>query len=195
MVFSAPKNVVQTKSDAKYLPFALAFICLLAVAFIGIPAHVFFDRIFHARFHLPATVEGDIELLVVFALFALASTLIRRPPLYTIIILLIATLYLQSHSVLLPALLGIIFLESILQVGAAVQRLIGMVSARSSNPFSYLEKFIIGAASWLLGALMISISGFGTLPLLRFYSIVVALISFAFVQAMPLSLTLLRRFE
>jgi hypothetical protein len=188
-------NVLQPQSGSKYLPVALAFICLMAAACIAIPADIFLNRIYSGQLKQPETVQGGIELLVVFALFLFVTTLIRRPVIHTIITALVGAFYLQTHSILAPAALGLIFLESIIQIGIAVQRLLKIGEERTSDIFSYLATFIIGAATWLLGALILSAMGFGTITLLRFYSLVLGLISFACVKATPLSLMLMRRFK
>lgn len=99
------------------------------------------------------------------------------------------------HSILLPAAVALLFLEALIQTGGAIQRLVrdGDWSDCKLQPF--LARFVIGAASWLVGALILSAFELGTIPHLRYFTIALALVSVAAARGKPISLAMLRRFE
>ena len=189
------QNVLRPAEESRHRPIALGITLLLAAVSLAIPAYVFLGRIYIDRLRSPETVEGGIELLVVFVLFSLAAVLIKRHVVYTIIIALIAALYLQTHSVFISAALALLLFESIIQIGIAMQLLLGIEGAKDTSVFSYLGKFILGAATWLFGILILSALGYGTISHVRFYSMVFALIAIVSARAMPLSMALIGRFQ
>jgi hypothetical protein len=174
---------------------ALILICFLAAVFIGIPAYSFLWRFYAWHLKQPETVQGGIELLVVFLILAAAVVLIRLPRLRSIILAFIAMLYLQLHSILLPAALGWLFLESLVQTGSAIRRLIRAGDSQNCDIPSYLGRFVVGVAGWTSGAILLSAFGLGSLSYLRFYTVVLTLVSVAASPCTPLILMLVRRFE
>jgi hypothetical protein len=174
---------------------ALILICLLAAVFIGIPAYSFLWQFYSWHLKQPETVQGGIELLVVFLILAAAVALIRVPRICSVILAFIAMLYLQLHSILLPAAVGWLFLEALVQTGSAVQRLVGVGDQQNCDIPSYLGRFVVGVAAWTSGVILLSAFGLGSISYLRLYTVVLALISIAAAPCMPLFMTLVRRFE
>lgn len=183
------------KNNPPSLKVALTLICVLAAGCIAIPAYVFLWKAYAWHLKQPETVQGGIELLAVFAFFVIA-VLKARPRIGNLIIAAIALLYLQLHSILLPAAAALLYFESLIQIGGAIQRLIGTGNRHDCTLPAYLGRFLIGAASWILGALILSASGAGTISALRIYALAVALVSIAVEHGIPpLCFVLARRFE
>ncbi len=174
---------------------AMAAIALLAGICIYIPAYVFTQKIYAYHLKQPETIQGGLELLVLFIVSGLAACCIRRSSLVTIVIAVLAGLYLQVHSILLTAALGLLFLEALMQIGGAVLRLFRLQDPKACSLQAYLARFIVGISAWIVGALLFSACGSGSIAFLRFYSIVLASAAIASAPSMPLSLTLVEQFE
>jgi hypothetical protein len=178
-----------------YLNGALVLIGLAAVLCIAIPAYIFLGKVYLWHLKQPETVQGGLELLTVFLALVLASVLIPARKISSLIALLLTMLYLQLHSMLLPGAVALLYMECLIQIGGAVQRLIRMENGPGSVLGSYLGRFLVGAASWIVGALVLSALGIGTIASLRAYTIIAAAVSIALARTLPLSLVLVRRFE
>lgn len=185
-------EVRSTSVKAAAATFALV---ILGAAFIGIPVYTLLIKVYSWHLKQPETVQGGLELIAVFLLLAGSALWIRRPGICGILILGIAGLYLQLHSILVPAVVAFLFFCCLLVVGGATQRIIRAGDWAGGSIRSILRKFIAGVSSWTLGALILSLIGFGTIPHLRIYTIVVTLGSFAAAPALPFRAALLRRFE
>jgi hypothetical protein len=174
---------------------ALVVIALLAVVFIAIPAYVFLGRIYAWQLKQPETVQGGIELVAVFIILALATVLPGSRRICTIAFAFVAALYLQLHSILLPAVVAWLLLECLMHTGRAVQRVLRTGDWRDHQIRTCLGRFVIGAASWTAGALILSAFGLGSIPYLRFYTFALAMICGYAAPGRPLITILVRRFE
>jgi hypothetical protein len=174
---------------------ALVLIGLLAAVCIAVPAYVFLGRIYSWHLKQPETVQGGIELIVVFVILALAAVLPGSRRICTIVFALVAALYLQLHSILLPAITAWLLLECLMHTGRAVQRVLRTGDWQDHQIRACLGRFVIGAASWMAGALIFSAFGLGSIPYLRFYTFALAMICGYAAPGTPLITILIRRFE
>jgi hypothetical protein len=174
---------------------ALVLIGLLALVCIAVSANVFLRRLYSRDLKAPETVQGGIELIVVFGILALAAILPVSRRLATAGIIVVAALYLQVHSILLPAVAGWLLLESLMLIGGAGQRLFRFGRWHDHHVRACLGRFIIGTASWTAGALILSAFGLGAIPQLRYYTLFLTAVSIAAAPGTPLGLTVVRRFE
>ncbi len=172
-----------------------AIIGLLAAICIALPAYFFLWKTYAWHLKQPETVQGGIELLVIYLILALVAMVKRVPWFATAVVLILSMLYLQIHSVLLAAAVAWVLLECLIQVGSAVQRLARAEDGRSQDIRHYLLRMITGIAAWTFGALLLSAFGLGTAASLRVYSIILAGCSIAYAPMIPLSVMLSRGFE
>lgn len=89
---SIPKttqNLDVRPRSPKLLTGALVLIGFLAALFIGAPARFILGKTYAWQLKQPETVQGGIELVTVFLILVLASFLIRRPRVISLIIVLL----------------------------------------------------------------------------------------------------------
>ncbi|MBW7475060.1 hypothetical protein K0T92_09905 [Paenibacillus oenotherae] len=122
----------------------------------------------------PETVEGGLELLVVFLIFcALLLTKLNR---YAAIIIFVAVagLYLQRNQVLLPALTALAYIEGIIIIGSKLKCL--FKAKNTEDPARsleyYLNSFLVGITLWSTLALILSFLGLGSFNTLRVLTVV-----------------------
>jgi hypothetical protein len=174
---------------------ALFLIGFVALVLIAVPANVFLGRLYSRELKTPEAVQGGIELIVVFVVLALTAILPVSRRIRTVGVVFVAALYLQVHSILLPALAGWLLLECLMLIGYAVQRLLQVGNWRDGRMRACLARFVIGSASWTTGALILSALSLGTVPALRVYTILLTVISVAAAPGTPFGVILIRRFE
>jgi hypothetical protein len=179
----------------RYVTGALVLIGVVAAACIAISGYIFFGKIYPWHLRQPETVQGGLELLTAFLALILAAVFIPRRRISSLVVFLLTMLYLQLHSMLLPGAVALLYMEFLIQIGGAVQRLIRMNDGQGTGLQSYLGKFLVGAASWIFGALVLSALGIGTIASLRAYTVIAAAVSIAAARTSPFGLVLVRRFE
>jgi hypothetical protein len=174
---------------------ALMLIGVVALVLVAVPANVFLGRLYSRDLKTPETVQGGIELIVVFIVLALAAMVPISRRFGTAGIIFAAALYLQVHSILLPAVAGWLLLECLMLIGGAVQRLLRVGEWRDSRIRACLARFVVGVASWTTGVLILSAFGLGTIPQLRFYTMLLTVISLVAAPGTLFGVILIRRFE
>ena len=138
------------------------------------------------------TWQGGLEVLALAALLATVAAFVRAPRLRVALMLALAALYLRRHAVDLPMLVDLAYLEILVGLGAGVARLARVAPA--SDVRGYLRLFIAGIVLWSLGAWVLSAFGFGSLKLLRLYTLLLAVPAIAARQT-PLLAFLAREFS
>jgi len=100
---------------------ALAIIGLAAAVFIVLPCrNILQVYAWHVR--QPEFVEGGSELLVLFASLCLLICIIRNARASGCVIVGATAVYLQVHSILVPAAAALFYVEILLQVGAVIEK-------------------------------------------------------------------------
>jgi hypothetical protein len=140
----------------------------------------------------PQTWQGGLEVLALAALLAGIAGFVRSPRWRTVLLLVLGALYLRRHYVDLPMLVDLVYFEILIGLGAGAARLCGL--ARADDVRGYLRLAVAGVVIWSLGAWTLSAFGFGSLKILRLYTLLLAVPAFAARQT-PLSVFLWRRFS
>jgi hypothetical protein len=135
--------------------------------------------------------QGGLEVLALAALLAMAAGLVRSPRWRAVLVLALAELYLRRHFVDIPMLIDLAYVEILIGLGAGGARLAGIAPTRDAR--DYLHFFVAGVVLWSLGAWTLSAFGFGSLKILRLYTLLLAIPAAAARQT-PLALFLWRRF-
>jgi hypothetical protein len=138
------------------------------------------------------TWQGGLEVLALAALLATIAAFVRAPRWRAVLMLALAALYLRRHAVDLSILIDLAYLEILVGLGAGAARLARIEPA--SDLRGYLHLFVAGVVLWSLGAWTLSAFGFGSLKILRLYTLLLALPAIAGRRA-PLLLFLMRRFS
>ncbi|MET0230960.1 MAG: hypothetical protein ABW186_08535 [Rhodanobacteraceae bacterium] len=121
--------------------------------------------------------QGGLEALFLIGLFAFGFT--RRSKLAIALTVVIpGVLYLRRHAVDVPFLIDTIFVESLFALGAGLRR--ATRAEPSSDTESYLRNFIAGICVWSAFAWPASALGFGTIIDLRWLTLALAVVAFAF---------------
>ncbi|HET7924376.1 MAG TPA: hypothetical protein VFL30_05720, partial [Rhodanobacteraceae bacterium] len=135
--------------------------------------------------------QGGLEVLALAALLAAAAGLVRAPRWRAVLLLAIGELYLRRHFVDLPMLVDLAYVEILIGLGAGASRIAGVAPSRDAR--DYFRFFLAGVVLWSLGAWILSALDFGSLKILRLYTLLLALPAVAARQT-PLSLFLSRKF-
>ncbi|HEX5122977.1 MAG TPA: hypothetical protein VFV97_07005, partial [Rhodanobacteraceae bacterium] len=145
-------------------------------------------------FHLrrDETWQGGLEVLALAALLAMIAAFVRAPRVRIVLMLVLAALYLRRHAVDLSMLIDVAYLEILIGLGAGAARLARVAPA--SDVRAYLRLFIAGIVLWSLGAWTLSAFGFGSLKILRLYTLLLAVPAIAARQT-PLVVFLARGFS
>jgi hypothetical protein len=138
------------------------------------------------------TWQGGLEVLVLAALLAIVAAFVRAPRWRIAMMLALAALYLRRHAVDLSMLIDVAYLEILVGLGACAARLTRAAPANDTR--AYLRLFIAGIVLWSLGAWTLSAFGFGSLKILRLYTLVLAVPAIAARQT-PLVVFLARGFS
>jgi hypothetical protein len=138
------------------------------------------------------TWQGGLEVLALAALLALVAGLVRAPRWRALLLLVLGELYLRRHYVDLPMLVDLVYFEILIGLGAGVARLCRLAPADDVR--GYLRLALAGIVLWSFGAWTLSAFGFGSLKILRIYTLLLAVPAFAARQT-PLSIFLWRRFS
>ena len=137
------------------------------------------------------TWQGGLEVLALAVLLAAIAGFVKSARWRAVLLIALAELYLRRHFVDVPMLVDIVYFEILIGLGAGLARLCG--AATASDARGYLRLAIAGIVLWSLGAWTLSAFGFGSLKILRLYTLVLAVPAFA-ARQMPLSIFLGRRF-
>lgn len=121
--------------------------------------------------------QGGLEALIVIGLFAFGFTRTSKLAI-ALTVVLPGLLYLRRHAVDLPFLFDMIFVESLFALGALLRRLVG--AARPSATEDYLRDFVAGVCVWSAFAWPLSAIHFGTVIDLRWLTLVLGAVAFAF---------------
>lgn len=135
--------------------------------------------------------QGGLEVLALVALLAAAAGFVRAPLWRAVLLLAIGELYLRRHFVDLPMLIDLAYVEILIGLGAGAARVAGLAPSRDAR--DYLRFFIAGIVLWSLGAWTLSAFGFGSLKILRLYTLLLAVPAVAARQP-PLSSFLWQKF-
>ena len=138
------------------------------------------------------TWQGGLEVLVLAALLAAIAAFVRAPRWRIALMLALAALYLRRHAVDLSMLIDVAYLEILVGLGACAARLARAAPANDAR--AYLRLFIAGVVLWSLGAWTLSALGFGSLKILRLYTLLLAVPAIAARQT-PLVVFLTREFS
>ncbi len=138
------------------------------------------------------TWQGGLEVLALCALLAAVAGWVTSPRWRALLLLVLGELYLRRHFVDLPILIDVLYFEILIGLGALAARISGL--ARANNVRAYLRLAIAGIVLWSLGAWILSAFGFGSLKILRLYTLLLAVPAIAGRQTM-LSVFLARRFS
>ena len=138
-----------------------------------------------------ATWQGGLEVLALALLLALIAGSVKHPRWRMLLLVAIGELYLRRHYVDLPLLVDVAYIEILIGLGAAAARGCGLPPARDLR--GYIALAIAGVVLWSLGAWTLSAFGFGSLKILRIYTVLLALPAIA-ARRTPLSVFLWRRF-
>jgi hypothetical protein len=138
------------------------------------------------------TWQGGLEVLALAALLPVIAGLVRAPRWRALLLLALGELYLRRHYVDLPMLVDLVYFEIFIGLGAGVARLCRLAPADDIR--GYLRLALAGIVLWSFGAWTLSAFGFGSLKILRIYTLLLAVPAFAARQT-PLSIFLWRRFS
>lgn len=138
------------------------------------------------------TWQGGLEVLALAALLAMIAAFVRAPRWRVVLMLVLAALYLRRHAVDLSMLIDLAYLEILVGLGACAARVSRATPA--SDVRGYLRLFIAGVVLWSLGAWTLSAFGFGSLKILRLYTLLLAVPAIAARQT-PLVVFLAREFS
>ena len=159
---------------------ALAWATLIAAcgaAFVAIPAwELIVPGPFDWHIQTRRTWQGGLEALVLIGLFAFGFTRTSKIAIASMVVV-PGVLYLRRHAVDLPFLIDAFFIESLFALGGLIRRATGI--APPSDIDDCLRDFVAGVCLWSVCAWSISASGFGTVPDLRWLTLVLAVIAFA----------------
>ncbi len=139
----------------------------------------------------PQTWQGGLEVLALCALLAAVAGWVTAPRWRGWLLLVLGELYLRRHYVDLPILIDVLYFEILIGLGAWAARICGLAPANDVR--AYLRLAIAGIVLWSLGAWTLSAFGFGSLKILRLYTLLLAAPAIAGRQTM-LSVFLARRF-
>ncbi len=144
-------------------------------------------------FHITreATWQGGLEVLALAALLAAIAAFVRAPRWRIALMLALAALYLRRHAVDLSMLIDVAYLEILIGLGACAARMTR--AAPATDVRAYLRLFLAGIVLWSLGAWTLSAFGWGSLKILRLYTLVLAVPAIAARQT-PLVVFLARGF-
>lgn len=163
------------------------------VAFVGgLITELIGDGPFGWHLGRDPTWQGGFEVLALCALLAAIAGLVKSANVRTILLLVLGELYLRRHYVDLPMLIDVLYFEILIGLGATVARVCGL--ARADDIRGYLRLAIAGIVLWSVGAWILSAFGFGSLKILRLYTLLLAVPAIAGRQTM-LSVFLWRRFS
>jgi hypothetical protein len=145
-------------------------------------------------FHLArdGTWQGGLEVLALAALLAAIAAFVRAPRWRIALMVVLAALYLRRQAVDLSMLVDLVFLEILVGLGACAARIARVEPA--SDVRGYLRLFIAGVVLWSLGAWTLSAFGFGSLKILRLYTLLLAVPAIA-ARRTPLVVFLSREFS
>ena len=186
--------VTTSRSAAASWPsFVLAALIAIGTSFfIGdLIAQLIDDGPFGWHLSRARTWQGGLEVLALGALLAAIAGFVKSPRWRAVLLIALGELYLRRHYVDLPMLVDIVYFEILIGLGAGAARLCGLAPARDVR--GYLRLAVAGIVLWSLGAWTLSAFGFGSLKILRLYTLVLAIPAFAARQT-PLSVFLARRF-
>ena len=138
------------------------------------------------------TWQGGLEVLALAALLAVIAGFVRAPRWRALVLLALGELYLRRHYVDLPMLVDLVYFEILIGLGAGAARLCRLAPADDIR--GYLRLALAGIVLWSFGAWTLSAFGFGSLKILRIYTLLLAVPAFA-ARQMPLSIFLWRRFS
>jgi hypothetical protein len=138
------------------------------------------------------TWQGGLEVLALCALLAIVASCVTSPRWRAVLLLGLGELYLRRHYVDLPMLIDLAYFEILIGLGAGAARLCRLSPANDAR--GYLRLVLAGVVLWSLGAWTLSAFGFGSLKILRLYTLLLALPACA-ARQLPLSVFLWRRFS
>jgi len=153
-----------------------------------LPVTVDVVRALHWHFTQETTVEGGIELLLLWPALALAASLPRAMSLRAMLAIAIALLYLRRHHVDVPLLVVLIYVEGLIAAGC-------LVLARQSRqgetaPMHDIAAFVLGMMTMALVLWSASALGFGRPWPLAMLAFALAAASLAIARRRPLTLRL-----
>jgi hypothetical protein len=121
--------------------------------------------------------QGGLEALVLIGLFAFGFTRTSKLAI-ALTVAIPGVLYLRRHAVDVPFLIDTVFVESLFALGAMLRRAVG--AAPPSGTEDYLRDFIAGMCIWSAFAWSMSAIGFGTVADLRWLTLALGVVAFAF---------------
>ena len=136
------------------------------------------------------TWQGGLEVLALAALLAIIAGCVRSPRWRAVLLIALGAAYLRRHAVDLPILIDILYFEVLIGLGAGAARLAG--APRAEDVRGYLRLAIAGIVLWSLGAWTLSAFGFGSLRILRAYTLLLA-VPALMARQRPLSMFLWQR--
>lgn len=180
-------------ADARWPSFVLAALIAAATVFLlgGMIDQLVDKGPFGWHLGRERTWQGGLEVLALAALMAAAAGWIAAPRWRALVLVVLGESYLRRHYVDLPILFDVVYFEILVGLGAGLARLCGL--ARANDVRGYLGYAVAGIALWSLGAWTLSAFGFGSLKILRVYTLLLALPAFAARQK-PFCLFLWGRF-
>ena len=138
------------------------------------------------------TWQGGLEVLALCVLLASVAGWVTAPRWRGLLLLVLGELYLRRHYVDLPILIDVLYFEILIGLGASAARICGLAPANDVR--AYLRLAIAGIVLWSLGAWVLSAFGFGSLKILRLYTLLLAVPAMAGRQT-PLTVFIARRFS
>jgi len=145
--------------------FVYGILIMLAIVFQIIVFYNYFVIGVH-NWHIqqPEVIQGGTELLIFLALTAIGVYFTKKSLYAKLLIILLASIYLELHHVLISTLTVLLYFELIILVGNNVLNILKLKNKQSFN--NYVSSFLIGICTYCLIFLTMSILGYGTI----FYS-------------------------
>lgn len=122
----------------------------------------------------PETVKGLVEIAILFLLFCLMVYFLKKTWLKVMVVI-VSLVFLLFHGVLVPAVVCILYFESIISIGRSAYK---SIFKKEINKSEYMIFFLLGILLWSLVSIICSLLGFGSFNDLRIVSLVLLLLSF-----------------
>jgi len=150
-------------------------ILALAVALCYFAYQNLFVKVYSWHASQPETIQGGLELLVLFGI-SFAIIMVSKKQLFSsVIICFLTILYLKENQVLYPAIIVWLYVEIICFFGRTIIKFLNL--QKKTGIRGILDSLILGSISWGLLATLLSLIGRGGFTDLRILTIVVFVIS------------------
>ncbi|BAU26509.1 hypothetical protein DFP93_108110 [Aneurinibacillus soli] len=151
--------------------FVFCFLSSIIFQLIG-AKNILFD-VYKWHIVQPESVQGGIELVVLFLFLSFCASKLDHKGLFLFIILISTGLYLRLHQVLEPAVAALFYFEIIIFFGGTVRRLVGI--SKRNKIIDYFDSCVIGLSFWGFFAIFLSLLGHGTFHELRMLTVLILL--------------------